>query len=79
MANRIQIGYPAVIKAVAKPKPIEIGKIDRFKATIRKKIWMKFCLSIRRVFTEAYNREKRAQLGKWHAFKVWVHWQKRKS
>ena len=25
MINRVQIGYPAVIKAVVKPKPIEIG------------------------------------------------------
>ena len=27
MANRVQIGYPAVIRAVKKPKRIEIGKI----------------------------------------------------
>ncbi len=27
MANRVQIGYPAVIRAVSEPKPIEIGKV----------------------------------------------------
>ena len=26
MVNRVQVGYPAVMRTVRKPKPIEIGK-----------------------------------------------------
>ncbi len=25
MVNRVQVGYPAIMKIISKPKPIEIG------------------------------------------------------
>lgn len=40
MVNRVQVGYPTIMRAITKPKPIEIGLIqfDYKKSATTKKI-----------------------------------------